>query len=159
MEHVTKSDALKRSPFNPVAIFVVMRNFENRILVIGDLHEPFSLDDYLHFCKDQYYNYNCNKVIFIGDVIDNHYSSYHETDADGLGGKDELDFAIERISRWYEVFPRATVIIGNHVQVAVGIDGEYPLSQFRDRNDFLFLGDQGQPLVIFMPETAQQPLS
>ena len=66
---------------------------ESRVLVIGDLHEPFSLDDYLGFCLNQYYNYNCNKVIFIGDVIDNHYSSYHETDADGLGGKDELRYS------------------------------------------------------------------
>jgi len=87
---------------------------ENRVLVIGDIHEPFSLDDYLGFCLNQYYNYNCNEVIFIGDVIDNHYSSYHETDADGLGGKDELDIAIERLSRWYELFPKAKVIIGNH---------------------------------------------
>ena len=47
---------------------------ENRVLVIGDLHEPFNLDGYLDFCKHQYAIYNCNKVIFIGDVIDNHYS-------------------------------------------------------------------------------------
>lgn len=87
---------------------------ENRVLIIGDLHEPFSLDDYLSFCVNQYYNYNCNKVIFIGDVIDNHYSSYHETDADGLGGGDELDIAIERLKRWYAAFPKAKVIIGNH---------------------------------------------
>ena len=43
---------------------------ESRILVIGDLHEPFCLDGYLQFCKDTYSKYNCNKVIFIGDVID-----------------------------------------------------------------------------------------
>lgn len=89
-------------------------NKKDNILVIGDLHEPFSLKGYLDFCKEQYDKYNCNKVIFIGDIIDNHYSSYHETDADGMGGKDELDLAIDRISKWYEVFPKATVIIGNH---------------------------------------------
>lgn len=87
---------------------------KSNILVIGDLHEPFALDGYLEFCKVQYDKFKCNKVIFIGDVIDNHYASYHETDADGMGGKDELDLAIEKISRWYKVFPKATVIIGNH---------------------------------------------
>jgi len=87
---------------------------ESRILVIGDLHEPFCLEGYLKFCKETYAKYNCNRVIFIGDVIDNHYSSYHETSADGLGGEDELAFAISRLSRWYKAFPDADVIIGNH---------------------------------------------
>tara|TARA_R100001594_G_scaffold11334_2_gene25785 strand:+ start:1636 stop:2277 length:642 start_codon:yes stop_codon:yes gene_type:complete len=84
------------------------------VLVIGDLHEPFCLDEYLDFCKQQYDKYGCNQVIFIGDIIDNHYSSYHETDPDGLSGGDELEHAIRRISRWYKTFPKATVIIGNH---------------------------------------------
>ena len=48
---------------------------EDKILVIGDLHEPFCLDGYLAHCKAIYAKHNCNKVIFIGDVIDNHYSS------------------------------------------------------------------------------------
>ena len=86
----------------------------NNILVIGDLHEPFCLDSYLDWCIEQYDTWNCNQVIFIGDVIDNHYSSYHETNADGMGGADELELSIKRIARWYKVFPNATVIIGNH---------------------------------------------
>ena len=53
-------------------------------------------------------------MVFIGDIIDNHYASYHETSADGMGGADELEFAIQRISRWYKAFPKATVIVGNH---------------------------------------------
>lgn len=87
---------------------------DSNVLVIGDLHEPFCLDTYLTFCIDMYYEHKCNEVVFIGDVIDNHYSSYHETSADGMGGADELEIAINRISRWYKAFPKATVIIGNH---------------------------------------------
>jgi metallophosphoesterase superfamily enzyme len=87
---------------------------ESRILVIGDLHEPFCLEGYLEFCKETYAKYNCNRVIFIGDVIDNHYSSYHETSADGLGGEDELAHAISKLSGWYKAFPDADVTIGNH---------------------------------------------
>ena len=45
------------------------------VLVIGDLHEPFCLDRYLDFCIKQYKIYNCNQVIFIGDIIENHLSS------------------------------------------------------------------------------------
>ena len=87
---------------------------EDRVLVIGDLHEPFCLDGYLEFCKDTYQKMNCNKVVFIGDIIDNHYSSYHETDSEAMGGSDELDLAIKRIAKWYKVFPKAHVIVGNH---------------------------------------------
>ena len=87
---------------------------ENRVLVIGDLHEPFCLDDYLAFCKKTYAENNCNKVVFIGDIIDSHYSSYHESDPDGMGGGDELNLAIKRISKWYKAFPKADVTIGNH---------------------------------------------
>ena len=86
----------------------------NNVLVIGDLHEPFSLDKYLEFCVAKYQEFSCTEVIFIGDIIDNHYSSYHETSADGMGGADELEYAIQRIARWYKEFENATVIIGNH---------------------------------------------
>lgn len=87
---------------------------ENRILVIGDLHEPFCLDGYLEHCKRIYKQERCNMVVFIGDIIDNHYSSYHETDPDGYGAGEELDRAIDKIKVWYEAFPKAYVIIGNH---------------------------------------------
>ncbi len=93
-------------------------NVEN-VLVIGDLHEPFCLDGYLQFCKDTYKKYNCNKVVFIGDIIDSHYSSYHETDADGLGGADELELAINKIAKWYEAFPVADVTLGNHDRIII----------------------------------------
>jgi len=94
-----------------------MRESETRnILVIGDLHEPFCLDGYLDWCIDQYYTYKCTEVVFIGDVIDNHYSSYHETHGgnDLMTGADELELAIKRIARWRNAFPKATVILGNH---------------------------------------------
>ena len=91
---------------------------ERRILVIGDLHEPFCLDEYLDFCQHIYAKHNCNKVIFIGDCIDNSFSSYHESDPDGMSGGDELEFAIKRIARWYKAFPKADVIIGNHDRLA-----------------------------------------
>jgi len=91
---------------------------ENRILVIGDLHEPFCLDGYFEFCKETYNNYNCNRVIFIGDVIDAHASSYHEQDPDGMGGGDELTLAIKKLKKWHKEFPNAEIMIGNHDRIA-----------------------------------------
>ena len=70
---------------NKLAAYNHITKQERRILVIGDLHAPFELDGYFDFCKETYKNYNCNQVIFIGDIIDNHYSSFHTTDPDAWG--------------------------------------------------------------------------
>jgi len=111
---VERSNRYRLRP-NEVKVIQKLREQEiNNVLVIGDLHEPFCLDSYLDWCKEQYNVWNCTEVVFIGDVIDNHYSSYHETSADGLSGLEELEIAIKRIARWYNAFPIATVIIGNH---------------------------------------------
>jgi len=87
---------------------------ERRILVIGDIHAPFELDGYLDFCIKTYAKYLCNQVIFIGDIIDNHHTSYHETSSDAMGGADELHHAIKSVRKWRDAFPEADVLIGNH---------------------------------------------
>lgn len=84
------------------------------VLAIGDLHEPFCLPKYLRFTKNVDRKEQCNQVVFIGDQIDNHYSSYHETDPDGYSAGEELDRAIKRIKKWYNAYPEAYVCIGNH---------------------------------------------
>jgi metallophosphoesterase superfamily enzyme len=110
----SQTNRFRLKPHEIVALKKMRETETRNVLVIGDLHEPFCLDEYLDWCIEQYEIYNCNQVIFIGDIIDNHFSSYHETSADGMGGADELELSIKRISRWYKAFPKATVIIGNH---------------------------------------------
>jgi len=83
-------------------------------LIIGDIHEPFCLDGYLEHCIDTKKKYKCTEIIFIGDVIDSHYSSFHNSDPDGFGAGEELDRAISKIQKWYKAFPKAKVCIGNH---------------------------------------------
>lgn len=109
------------------------------ILVIGDLHEPFCLKGYLKFCKDTYKKFNCNHVIFIGDIIDNHYSSYHETDPDGYGAGMELDLAISKLDKWVKAFPNADVIIGNHDRIIMrkAFTGQIPKKWIKSYNDVL----------------------
>ena len=94
-------------------------NEESRVLVIGDTHCPFDLDNYLDFLVDTYNRYNCNRVVHIGDEADHHYSSYHETDAGGFGGSDELYLTRKRLKRYYKVFPDVDVVIGNHTRIVM----------------------------------------
>jgi len=91
----------------------------NRVLVIGDLHEPFTLDGYLEFCVGIRNKYDCNKIMFIGDVLDNNFSSYHEVIADGDSAGLELDKAKAKIALWYNKFPIADVCNGNHCLLPV----------------------------------------
>jgi len=114
---VERSNRYRLKPHEIQVIQKLREQELSNVLVIGDLHEPFCLDSYLDWCIEQYHTYNCTEIVFIGDIIDNHYSSYHETSADGMGGLDELELAIKRISRWYEAFPKATVVIGNHDRI------------------------------------------
>ena len=111
-----ENNRYRLKPHEIVALKKLRETDTRNVLVIGDLHEPFCLDEYLDFCLQQYDTYNCNQVIFIGDIIDNHFSSYHETSADGMGGADELELSIKRIARWYNAFNEVgtKVILGNH---------------------------------------------
>jgi len=86
----------------------------SRVLVIGDLHAPFTHPRYLAHCKKIYKKWKCNKVVLVGDEVDNHAISYHETDPDGLSDGDEIDAAIKCLKPWYRAFPEAKVCIGNH---------------------------------------------
>jgi hypothetical protein len=62
--------------------------------------------------------FNTDHTIIIGDVIDNHYSSYHETDPDGYGAGEELRRAVDKLAKWHKAFPNAEVCIGNHDRMA-----------------------------------------
>jgi len=90
------------------------RNNKSRVLVIGDLHSPFIKEGYLEFCQSIQQKYNCNEILFTGDLVDNHASGYHETDPDGHSAGQELEFARDKILEWEKVFPKAKVCIGNH---------------------------------------------
>lgn len=87
---------------------------EDNVLVVGDLHAPFVRDGYLEHCLETYIEYKCSQVVFIGDIIDNHYSSFHEPDPDGFGAGEELERAKHHIKKWYDIWPDAKVCIGNH---------------------------------------------
>ena len=109
------------------------------ILIIGDIHAPFELKGYFEFCKETYKKYNCNKVIFIGDVIDCHASSYHEEDPDGMSAGDELDKAIKDVARWYKEFPVADVLIGNHDRIVMrkAFSSKIPARWIKSYNEVL----------------------
>ena len=83
------------------------------VLVVGDLHCPAMLSDYPEFLHRVYSDYHCKDVVFIGDLVDFHCFSYHEHDPD-IAASSEIDKAIEQLDILKELFPRASVLMGNH---------------------------------------------
>lgn len=86
----------------------------SRILVAGDLHCPWQRKGYLQFLQDLYYQWNCNKVIFIGDVVDHHAISFHEHEPGCPSPLAEYELTKAALQKFYKAFPKAIVTIGNH---------------------------------------------
>lgn len=84
------------------------------VLVIGDLHAPWILPNYLEWCYNLSKEYKTNKTIFIGDVIDSHSWSFHEHNVDGMSVGDELEAAKKQLKLAYDLFPEAEITLGNH---------------------------------------------
>lgn len=85
-----------------------------RVLHIGDLHLPFTHPKYLKFCKQMYKAWDCDTVVFAGDIYEHNAISYHESDPDGLSAGNELLLAEKEVKPWYKAFPEAKVTLGNH---------------------------------------------
>jgi len=119
------------------------------ILVVGDLHEPFCLDGYLEWNKHIYKKYNCSHPIFLGETIDNHALSFHESDLDAMSAKDELEKAQRKLQKWHKTFPKADVCIGNHdaLPFRKGQTGGIPKAWIKEYKDVL-----GTPTWTFNEE-------
>lgn len=84
------------------------------ILAIPDLHAPFIHKDALKFIQTTYVENDIDEVVFLGDIIDNHYSSFHDADPDGMSAGKEIKEARRQLKAWKNAFPFAKVMIGNH---------------------------------------------
>jgi len=85
-----------------------------RVLTVGDLHNPWTRRGYLQFCQDLYYEWDCDKVVLIGDVVDLHAISFHQREPNAPGPLEEYERAYEAVQQWYKAFPNAKVCLGNH---------------------------------------------
>jgi len=111
-KEATKCTAAKRKLPKPF-----LTGNPKNVLTVGDIHEPFSLKGYLEFCREKQEEFNCGTVVFIGDIIDNHAPSFHDSETCAMGTDDELELAKQKVAEWYSVFPKAYVTIGNHDRI------------------------------------------
>lgn len=92
----------------------MIKQYKN-ILCIGDLHAPYYHQDtitFLNAVKKKYGPFD--KVVQIGDEIDGHSLSYHESDPNLSSAVDELDKARTALKPIYIMFPNVDLLESNH---------------------------------------------
>lgn len=87
--------------------------------IIGDTHAPFEVKGYLEFCQETFDRFNCGAITHIGDLVDNHAMSYHESDPDGLSAGDEAEQAMVNVRKWTKAFPKVNLCLGNHDELVM----------------------------------------
>lgn len=85
-----------------------------KVLAIGDVHAPVAHPGYLDFCRDLYYEWDCDTVVLMGDVVDHHAISFHAKNPNCPGPIDEFELSRLHMQIWQKAFPNALVCIGNH---------------------------------------------
>lgn len=85
-----------------------------RILVIPDLHMPFCHADTWKFLKAVKSKYKPDRIVCLGDEVDGHALSYHESDPDLDSAGPELEKAIRFLKPLYELFPNCDILESNH---------------------------------------------
>ena len=90
-----------------------------RILVISDQHVPYEHPDMFRFLSAVKKKYKPTFIVNIGDEVDSHDLSFHESDKDLPSAGDELKLAIVKIKRLENLFPEMTLVDSNHGSMAI----------------------------------------
>ena len=85
--------------------------------VIGDTHFPYEHTGYVEFCAEVFEQQEVTRVLHIGDLIDHHALSFHDSEPCLAGAHGEFVEARERLEPWFEAFPEVEVVHGNHDRI------------------------------------------
>lgn len=86
----------------------------SRILFISDLHIPYHHPGTFDFLEDLKERYSPTRVICLGDELDKHALSFHDSDPDLDSAGPELEKALPHIARLHEMFPVMDLVDSNH---------------------------------------------
>jgi hypothetical protein len=95
--------------------------------------------DTLPFLKALKAKYKFDKVICIGDEVDNHAISFHDSNPDLPSAGEELKRAIESLKPIYKLFPDVTVVESNHGSLVYrkALANGLPKAVFRSYNEII----------------------
>tara|TARA_E500000331_G_scaffold26917_1_gene22960 strand:- start:130 stop:831 length:702 start_codon:yes stop_codon:yes gene_type:complete len=85
-----------------------------KILVISDMHMPYQHKDSIKFLKEIKKEFKPDKIVNIGDLLDFHAISMHDSNPDLYSAGMELDKAKEYIKVLEDIFPEVIEVDSNH---------------------------------------------
>ena len=110
------------------------------VLIISDTHIPYSVKELLPFLKELKKKYkNFDKVIHIGDEVDKHAMSFHDSDPDLPSAGDELKISLPMIKELEKLFPQMDLMDSNHGSLVYrrALKHGIPKAYIRKYNEFL----------------------
>lgn len=118
---------------------MLKKNRFKSILVISDMHIPYHHPDAFAFLAAVKKKYRPDKVVCIGDEVDKHAMSFHDSDPDLKSAGDELNEAIFHLKNIYKLFPKVDIIDSNHgsMHYRKGKHHGIPRKYLRDYNEIL----------------------
>ena len=113
--------------------------FSKSILVISDMHAPYGHPDTLPFLTACKAKFKPTEVICIGDEVDFHDLSFHDSDPDLDSAGVELEKAIKALIPIYKLFPKVTVVESNHGSMVLrkALTGSIPKKAIKPYNEIL----------------------
>jgi hypothetical protein len=112
------------------------------ILIISDTHIPYHHPDLIPFLTKIKKEYKPDKIVHIGDEIDKHAMSFHDSDPDLPSAGDELKQSLPIIKELEKLFPDMDLLDSNHGSLVYRRALKYgiPKAYLRNYNEFLEVG-------------------
>ena len=85
-----------------------------RVLILSDIHFPYQHKDLFKFLQHLKDKYSPTRVICMGDEMDHHALSFHDSDPDLPSAGDELRRALPFVQELYRMFPEMDILDSNH---------------------------------------------
>lgn len=122
---------------------VFEKSDNSRILFISDLHIPFHHKDVFKFLRHLKEKYKPTRVICLGDELDKHCLSYHESDPDGYSAGHELEASLPHIKELESIFPVMDIVESNHGSLHLRKAKTYgiPKRYIKTYNEILGVGE------------------
>jgi hypothetical protein len=86
----------------------------SRILLISDMHIPYHHKGLLPFLDGLKTRYDPTRVICVGDELDKHALSFHDSDPDLDSAGKELERSLPVVAALKQMFPKMDIVDSNH---------------------------------------------
>jgi predicted phosphodiesterase len=110
-----------------------------RILVISDMHLPYQHKDSIKFLKEIKKEFKPDTITSIGDLLDQHALSFHDSSPELYSAGHELDKAKEYVKELESIFPKLIEVDSNHSSMIYrrALKHGLPRAYLKDYGDFL----------------------